>query len=90
MFISTRCLYCDLRINCTRALKNCNFLVNFWVIFVAISEFMTFRLSSSVFFFPPDFFRLFDRKLRFIGLSAKTAYFSTILNEGYVTAITQK
>jgi len=37
--------------------------------------------SRAVYFefcFFPDFFRLFDRKLRFIGLSAKQAYFNSI------------
>ena len=30
----------------------------------------------------PNFLRLFDRKLRFIGLSAKTTYFNSILYQG--------
>ena len=40
LFMSKRQIHRDVPICCTRALKNCNFLVNFRVIFVAILELM--------------------------------------------------
>lgn len=48
--------------------------------YFSISEVLPFS-SNSVF---PDFLRLFIRKLRFIGLSDKKAYFNVIFYEGQV------
>jgi len=51
-------------------------MLNLRVIFVTILKFVTFgfRLLSRL----SDFYRLFDRKLRSIGLLARKAYFNSI------------
>ena len=58
-----------------------NFLLKFWVIFVAITEFV-FCLSNSVF---SDFFKIIRQKASwFIDLSAREAYFNRIFYQGHV------
>ena len=50
-----------------------------------LSSLMSSQLGVAFkFCFFPNFFRLFDRKLRFIGLSAKTTYFKSIFYQGRV------
>ena len=45
---------------------------------------MSSQLCKFRILFFPDVFRLFDRKLRFIDLSAKNTYFNSIFYQGHV------
>ena len=38
---------------------------------------------SNIHFFSSEFFRLFDKKLQFIGLLVKNAYFNSIFYQGH-------
>ena len=58
--------------------KTAVFLENFRLIFVAI--FVPFG-SNYVF---QNFFRLFNKKLRFVDFTAKLAYFNSIFYQGHV------
>ena len=64
-----------------------NFLLKFWVIFVAITEFV-YCLSNSVF---SDFFKIIRQKASwFIDLSAREAYFNRIFYQGHVILCERK
>ena len=76
LFTNKRWIHYDVPI-CSRELKNRNFLVTFVVIFVAITEFVTFGFRIM-------FFSEFFRKPCPIGLSATEAYFNCISYQGHV------
>ena len=62
--------------NCAAStLRNCKFTSEFHGNFVAISEFVMYGLRLLFF---RIFCRLFDRKFRFIGFSARKVYFNKI------------